>query len=143
VEPSAEGLGRAIREALDVAKVRPQEVNLVIPHGLGGVECDLVEAQAIKLGLGEDKGSTVPVLPIQGGLGHCGAASGGLDLAAAVLAIEHTKVPAATNCRQPCPKCGLNIAQGDTSVDGVDIALLSGYTIGGQSAALVVKRFTK
>ena len=143
VEPSVEGLGRAIREALDVAKVRPEEVDLVIPHGLGGVEYDLAEAQAIRLGLGEDKGSTVPVLPIQGGLGNCGAASGGLDLAAAVLAIEHAKVPAATNCRQPCPKCGLNIAQADTSVDDVDIALLAGYTIGGQSASLVIKRFTK
>ena len=143
VAPAVEGVARAIRRVLDLAKVRPEEVELVIPHGVGGVAEDLAEAQGIRQGLGEDKGSTVPVLPIQGGLGNCGAAAGGLDLAAAVLAIDDAKIPAATNCSQPCPECGLNITQATTSENGVNVVLLLGYSIGGQSAALVIKRFAK
>jgi len=141
--PSVEGLARAIREALETAEVGAEEVDLVIPHGLGGVEEDRAEAQAIKLGLGEEKGRSVAVLPVQGGMGTCGAASGGMDLAAAVLAMDNAKIPAATNCEQPCPDCGLNIVQADTATDGVNTALLTGYTIGGQSAALVIRRFTE
>ena len=141
--PSVEGLGRAIREALEKSKVSPQEVDLVIPHGLGMVEGDLAEAQAIRLGLGEDKGRSVPVLPLQGAIGTCGAAAGGIDLAAAVLAMHNSRIPAATNCKQPCPDCGLNIVKENTATDGVNVALLTGYTTGGQSAALVVKRFAE
>ena len=143
VPPSVEGLARAIRDALDMADCQPQDVDLVIPHGVGGLEEDLSEAQGIKMGLGEEKGSTVPVLPIQGCVGNSCAASGALDLAAGVLSISEGTIPAATNCPQPCSECGLNIVQTTTSADTVNVALLTGYATGGQSAAVVIKRFVE
>lgn len=140
LRPSPTGLARAIGDALDRAKCRAEDVDLVIPHGIGGIAEDLAEAQGIKMGLGE-KGSTIGVLPIQGGMGNSSAASGALDLAAAVLCINESKIPAATNCPNPCPDCGLNIVQKTESADNINVILLVGYATGGQSAALIIKRF--
>ena len=64
-----------------------------------------------------------------------------LDLAAAVLCINESKIPGATNCPNPCPDCGLNIVQKTASADNINVVLLVGYTTGGQSAALIIKRF--
>ena len=134
---------RAICEALDDAGCRGEDVDLVIPHGVGSVEEDLAEAEGIRMGLGESKGKSVPVLPIQGAVGNGAAGSGGLDIAAGVLAISNGTIPAAVNCPNPCPECGLNVVQ--ENMNGVDpkVVLVVGHTMGGQSAALVVKRFAE
>ena len=139
--PHPEGIARAIKEALERAKCQPQDIDLVIPHGIGGIEEDLAEAQGIRLGLGQEKGSTVPVLPIQGSVGNSIDAAGALDLIAGILAISQKQIPAAVNCEQPCPECGLNIVQENVNNAELDTVLVSGHTIGGQSAAVILKRF--
>ncbi|MCK4849901.1 MAG: beta-ketoacyl-[acyl-carrier-protein] synthase family protein [Phycisphaerae bacterium] len=143
IPPSAEGIARTIGQALDKSGCRAEDVELVIPHGVGGLKEDLAEAQGIRMGLGEVKAKSVPTLPIQGGVGNSTAGSGGLDLAAATLAISEGTIPAAVNCKHPCPECGLNIVQNNRN--GVDpkVVLVVGYSIGGQSAALVIKRFAE
>ena len=143
IAPAAEGTARAIGKALDKARCRAEDVDLVIPHGVGGLEEDLAEAQGIRMGLGEDRGSSVAVLPIQGAVGNSCDASGGLDLAAAVLAISEGTIPSAVNCEHPCPECGLNIVQKNMNAEKPKTVLVVGYTVGGQSAALVIKRFAE
>ncbi len=141
--PSADGIARAIGGALDKAKCRAEDIGLVIPHGVGGLEEDLAEAQGIRMGLGETKGKSVPTLPIQGAVGNSAAASGALDLATAVLVISEGKIPGAVNCGHPCPECGLNIVQDNRNAEDPEVVLVTGYSIGGQSAALVIKRFAE
>ena len=141
IPPSPEGLSRAIREALGLAGFGAEDVDLVIPHGVGGVAEDAAEARGILMGLGEEKGRSVPVLPLQGALGNSGAASGAMNLTAAVLAISEGKIPGAVNDFEPCEQCPLNIVGNGGVEVGPEVVLLTGYTVGGQSAALVVKRF--
>lgn len=143
VPPSVEGISRAIGGALDKAKCRAEDVELVIPHGVGGLEEDLAEAQGIRMGLGEPKAKSVPALPIQGAVGNSAAASGALDLATAVLAISQGNIPGAVNCGHPCPECGLNIVQNNREGEWPKVVLMVGYNVGGQSAALVIKSFVK
>ena len=141
IVPSASGISRAIGEALEKSGCRSEEIDLVIPHGVGSIEEDLAEAEGIRMGLGESKGSSVPVLPIQGAVGNSGAGSGGLDLATAVLAISEGTIPAAVNCSHPCPDCGLNVVQKNMDGENPKTVLVVGHATGGQSATLVVKRF--
>jgi len=143
IVPSRGGIARAIGQALDKAGCRAEDIGLVIPHGVGGLEEDLAEAQGIRMGLGEAKAGSVAVLPIQGAVGNSTAASGALDLAAAALAISEGTIPAAVNCRHPCPECGLNIVQNNRNAEDPKVVLVTGYSIGGQSAALVIKRFAE
>ena len=143
IAPSQEGLARAIVQALEKAKCRAEDIELVVPHGVGGLEEDLAEAQGIKMGLGAVKAKNVPVLPIQGAVGNSTAASGALDLAAAALAISEGTIPAAVNCTQPCPECGLNIVQNNINTEGPKVVLITGYNIGGQSIAMVIRRFAE
>jgi 3-oxoacyl-[acyl-carrier-protein] synthase II len=73
-------------------------------------------------------------------LSNTGAACGGLDVVAAVLAMRDGIIPAAKNCVKKAAGCNLNIV---TTAQKANIryALCCGYTYGGQTAAVILKKF--
>ncbi|WP_128379333.1 ketosynthase chain-length factor [Streptomyces cavernae] len=89
---SRDGLAQAIRGALDEAGCAPQDVDVVFADALGVPEADRAEALAIADALGPH-GRRVPVTAPKTGTGrsYCGAPV--LDVAAAVLAMEHGQIP--------------------------------------------------
>ena len=136
-----EAIANAIRIALEQAKVVPEQIGLLIPHGEANVEYDRMEARAIHAALGE-AASSVPVSPSRGAVGNLAAGNGAIDLMRAALALRHGIIPKAVNCEQPDPECGLNIVQESCPL-GSDVAVVSGYSWAGQAAALVLKRFAE
>lgn len=96
-EESREGLAHAIRGALDEAGCAPEEIDVVFADALGVPEADRAEALAIADALGAH-GTRVPVTAPKTGTGraYCGAPL--LDTAAAVLAMEHGRVPPPRTC---------------------------------------------
>jgi len=139
LEPDGEGLRIAMEKALEDAGIGPEELDLVIPHGTGVPPDDQAEARAIAATLGAAV-RRVPVWPTKSMLSTTGAASGALDLIAAVQAIAEGMVPAARNFARPAEGCDLNIVTSPRQGE-IGYALCCSYTHGGQTAALVVKRF--
>jgi 3-oxoacyl-(acyl-carrier-protein) synthase len=82
----------------------------------------------------------VPVWPTKSMLSTTGAASGALDVVAAVRAMVDGVVPPAKNFDQPAEGCRLNIAT-QQRADRLGRVLCCSYTFGGQTAALVLKAF--
>jgi 3-oxoacyl-(acyl-carrier-protein) synthase len=73
-------------------------------------------------------------------LSTTGAASGALDVVAAVRAIVEGVIPPAKNFDKPAEGCHLNVAT--QRRDGrIRHALCCSYTFGGQTAAIVLKTF--
>jgi 3-oxoacyl-[acyl-carrier-protein] synthase II len=139
LEPEGAGLRMAMEKALEDAGIGPEELDLVIPHGTGVPPDDRAEARAIAAALGS-AARKVPVWPTKSMLSTTGAASGALDLVVAVQAITEGVTPAARNFARPADGCDLNIAT--TPRQGrIRHALCCSYTHGGQTAALLVKRF--
>ncbi len=139
LEPDGKGVQIALEKAMEDAGIGPQELDLVIPHGTGVAQDDRAEARAIAAALGPAV-RTVPVWPTKSMLSTTGAASGALDLVAAVQATATNMIPAAMNFAKPADGCNLNIAT--TPRQGrIRHALCCSYTHGGQTAALVIKRF--
>ncbi len=139
--PDGRGALVAIRKALSDAGIEPRQVNLVASCACGLIEHDHSEAAAIRSALGPAV-SAVPVMNIKAGLGNNGAGSGAIDFIAAVLAVYHGAVPSAFNSTPLDPRCDLKVVTAGPIDVQADYALSLAYALGGgQSAALVIKRF--
>jgi 3-oxoacyl-[acyl-carrier-protein] synthase II len=137
LEPDGKGIQIAIETALAQAKIKPQDLDLIIPHGTG-IPCDdLAEATAIQTVLGESV-RDVAVWPTKSMLSNTGAASGALDVIAAVYAMNEGKIPAAKNCDKKTQGCNLNIATKPLNKK-IKYALCSSYSYGGQTTAVILK----
>lgn len=138
IEPDGTGIRIAIERALADAQIRPEDLDLLVPHGTGIPADDLAEAKAIQAALG-DAAAEIPVWPTKSMLSNTGAASGAVDVVAAVCAMNEGRIPPAKNCDTKAPGCSLNIANQTRETD-IRYALCCSYTYGGQTAAIILKR---
>ncbi len=139
LEPGGKGLAIAIEKALEDANISAAELNLIIPHGTGIAGDDMAEAKAIESVLGDAVGDVI-VWPTKSMVSNTGAAAGTIDLIAAICAMKEGEVPGAKNCEQKAQDCNLNISSECRQAD-IRYALSCSYTYGGQTAAVVLKRY--
>ncbi|MEV4334749.1 ketosynthase chain-length factor [Streptomyces sp. NPDC049597] len=136
-EESREGLARAIRGALDEAGCAPEEIDVVFADALGLPDADRAEALALTDALGPH-GSRVPVTAPKTGTGraYCGAPV--LDVAAAVLSLEHGLVPPTPHVFDVCHDIAL--VTGTARPAELRTALVLSRGLMGSNAALVLRR---
>ena len=139
LESDGKGLQIAIDKALEEADIQPDQIDLIIPAGTGIAADDKAEAAALKAVFGSSIG-LISVWPIKSMTSHTGAAAGAIDLIAAVRAIEHQKIGPAENFNISADGCELNIAT-ETMDKEINYALCCGYSFGGQTAAIVIKKY--
>jgi len=137
LEPDGEGIRIAVQNAIEQAGIEPAQLDLIIPHGTAIPGDDLAEARALEAALGQAI-ADVPVWPTKSMLSNTGAASGALDVIAAICAIRDGSIPAAKNCDNKAPGCNLNIVT-EPQQRRIKYALVCSYTYGGQTAAVVLK----
>ena len=138
LEPDGLAVRYAIEAALEEAGMSAADVDLVIPCGSGILPDDAAEARGIEAALGKET-KRIPVWPIKGMVGYCGAACGSLELIAALYAIRNGRCGRAVNFQEPAQGCGLNIVK--NGFEGrIDTVLCCGYSFGGQTAAVILKR---
>ena len=136
-DPSGHSYSKAISKALAEAQVSPDEVDLLIPHGLGIPSHDRAELAGIQKAFG-NSASNVPFAPIKAQIGNVAAGSG-IDAAAAVLSLHHGQIPASLNTRKVLDGIKLNVRP-EVRDAKIDVAVSSVYSLGGQNAALVFRR---
>jgi 3-oxoacyl-[acyl-carrier-protein] synthase II len=142
--PEADGraVATAARRALAAADLPASDVGLIATFGTGIPEYDAGEAAAIRSVFGEHAGR-IPALAIKGSVGHNGAGSGAIDLAAGLLAMRYNTVPPAATA-ELAPGCGINLVMGEAIDARVDSVLSISYALsGGQTAALVIRRLSE
>ncbi|MCL6522641.1 MAG: beta-ketoacyl-[acyl-carrier-protein] synthase II [Firmicutes bacterium] len=100
----ADGLARAVAAALADAGVEPDDLGGVVAHAAGSPRLDRAEAEALRAALGE---GLPPVTAPAGGLGYAMAASGALEAAVAVLALERGVLPPTAGWEEADPELGL------------------------------------
>lgn len=133
--PPRANLARAIRLALDDARVRPDQVDVVFADAVGVPERDLAEAAAI----GEVFGPrAVPVTAPKTMTGRLYGGGAALDLATALLAIRDGVIPPTVGVTSPAPGCDLDLVLGAARETPVRTALVLARGYGGFNSALVV-----
>ncbi|MCD4781379.1 MAG: beta-ketoacyl-[acyl-carrier-protein] synthase family protein [Candidatus Omnitrophica bacterium] len=141
IQPADDGvqLARAIRLALDDAKLESKEIDYICADGAGTVIGDLTETEAIKI-VFNSHAKSIPVSAPKSIFGNMLGASGALDVITTVLAMEHNLIPPTINLETPDPKCDLNYCANKPQEKDIKNALIINRGRGGINAALILQK---
>ncbi len=137
--PDGDGIARAMRAALRVAGIGPDEVDHVNAHGTGTEQNDMVETRALKAVFGP-RARLVPVVSIKGMVGHCLGAAGAIEAFATAMTIARGLLPPTAGLRTPDPECDLDYVPERARRHEVRVALSISLAFGGNNGALVLRR---
>lgn len=136
--PTGEAAAAAVTTALDDAGVGADEIGYVNAHASSTELNELAEAKALHLALGHWAAS-VPVSGTKGLYGHPLGASGAIEAAITVLALQHDLLPGTCNLVVLDDRLGLAVlAEPLPASPGA--ALSTSFGFGGMNAALVFRR---
>jgi 3-oxoacyl-[acyl-carrier-protein] synthase II len=140
-DPSGKDVALALATSLSDANLAPEGIDLVAPFGAGTKSHDASEIAGWNRVFGK-RLDQVPALTTRGATGTCGAGSGAIDFAAAVMALHHNAVPASLNTAPGDPVSRFDFVHRDPIDAPIQAAISLGMSLaGGQRAALVIRRF--
>lgn len=137
VRPDAGGAAAAIRAALNDAGLAPHEICHVNAHGTGTRLNDAAEAEALQAVLGADA-SRIPLSATKPVHGHTLGASGAVELAATILALQSRTAPGTVGFEAAQAEYPLAISAQNQPIAGA-IGLSNSFAFGGVNAALIVE----
>lgn len=138
IHETGRGAIAAMRAALGVAGVTPQQIDYISAHGTGTEENDKLETLAIRSVFGE-YAKKVPVSSVKSMLGHLIAGAGAVELITCVLAIRDGMLPPTSNYQNPDPNCDLDYVPNKARQALVRHALSNSFGFGGQNDTLVLR----
>ena len=135
--PHPEGLGAqmAMREALDRAGLRANDIDYINLHGTATQSNDAAEGKAVATVFGE----TTPCSSTKGATGHTLGAAGGLEAVICALALQHDLIPGGLNTGQLDPAVALDYAL-DNRTQPLRRVLSNSFGFGGTNCSLVFAR---
>jgi 3-oxoacyl-[acyl-carrier-protein] synthase II len=138
--PSVDGSGaaRAMKRALEDAKMRPEEVQYINAHGTSTPTGDPIEVTAIKTVLGEHA-RRIMVSSTKSMTGHLLGAAGGLEAVVTALALSRGSVPPTINLERPDPQCDLDFVPNQARASSVKAALSNSFGFGGHNVTLAMR----
>ncbi len=142
-QPSEDGEGAAaaMRIALDDARVNLEEVDYINAHGTSTPLGDIAETVAVKKVFG-DVARKLVISSTKSAVGHSLGASGGVELAATLRALQNSVVPPTINLDNPDPACDLDYCPNFARDRRIRVAMSNSFGFGGHNACLVVRRFS-
>src|SRR5215831_1121504 len=135
--PEGEGMVRAMRSALEAARLRPAEIGYVNAHGTGTPQNDRTEAMALR-GVFGDGG--VLVSSTKSLIGHTMAAAGSVEAIATVLSLQHGLLPPTANLVNVDPDIAFDCIPREARAAPVGVALSNSFGFGGQNVSLIFGR---
>jgi 3-oxoacyl-[acyl-carrier-protein] synthase II len=138
-EPSGRGARMAMTNALNRAKMEPQELDYIAAHATATQIGDIAETLAIKDALG-DHARRVAISANKSMIGHLLGAAGAISAVACVLAIRDGVVPPTINLDNPDPDCDLDYIPHVARQVPVRAAMVNGFGFGGQNASTIFRR---
>lgn len=130
---NGEGAYLAMSGALQMAKIRPSDIDYINAHGTATPNNDLSESAALKRIFGD---SMPAVSSTKAFTGHTTSASGGLEAAICVLAMQHGFIPA--NLRWEQTAEGLITPVTHTQHRPLHHILCNAFGFGGNESSLVI-----
>ena len=139
--PEGAGAARCMKRALCSSGLNPDDVDYINAHGTSTRLNDKFETAAIKTVFG-DHARRLPVSSTKSMVGHLLGAAGGVELIAAVLALQNGVIPPTINYENPDPECDLDYVPNTARELEVNVAMSNSFGFGGHNATLLIKKFT-
>ena len=138
-DPDGKALGKAIRDALQMGGVRPEEIDYINPHGTSTPLNDKVETTVIK-GVFGRQAYQIPISSTKSITGHLMGAAGGVEAIAVLLTLERGVIHPTINYEFPDPECDLDYVPNQARKKEVRIALSASAGFGGVNSVLLFKK---
>ena len=138
--PQADGAVRAMRWALEIARINTEDIDYINAHGTSTRANDPLETLAIKT-LFQQQAYSLPISATKSMLGHPLGASGALEAIACIMSIRTGVLHPTRNLDNPDPDCDLDYIPHSARKAQVQTVLTNSFGLGGQNAALVLSGF--
>jgi nodulation protein E len=138
--PDEGGMVRAIKGALNDAKLNGEDVQYINAHGTGTTANDRTETAALKTALG-DHARKLAISSTKSMIGHALGAAGALELVATVMSLREGVIAPTINYLGPDPECDLDYVPNEARQTKIDAALSNSFAFGGLNAVLVARRY--
>jgi len=137
--PSVEGQVAAIGAALAAADLEPGAIDGINAHGTGTPANDRVESAAIKAVFGE-RAYRIPISATKALHGHLLGATGALECALSLMALQHSVALPTMHLQVQDPECDLDYVP-NAAREGIVLRtmLSSSFAFGGANAVLVLR----
>lgn len=137
--PGGEGAARAMRQALERANMRPDEIDYLNAHGTSTPAGDRAESDAIKAVFGESA-RHLPISSTKSMTGHLLGAAGGLESIICVQAMREGCLPPTINYEVPDPECDLDYVPNHPRRAHINAALNNSFGFGGHNVSLIFRQ---
>ncbi len=133
--PEGHGAKLSMKEAMEIAKLTPNDIDYINAHGTATPNNDLSESQAIK-GIFETK--VPPFSSTKSYTGHTLAASGGIEAVFAILAIQKGMLFPNLNFKTPIEETGLTPQLSISKGHEIKHVLSNSFGFGGNNSTIII-----
>jgi len=138
VMPSKQGAARAIKGAVQDARVDPEKVGYVNAHGTGTAANDKTECAAVAdvFGAHADR---LMISSTKSMHGHLIGGTGAVELLACIMALRDGVIAPTIGYEEPDPECALDVVPNVAREAKIDTALSNAFAFGGLNAVLALR----
>jgi len=137
-----DGAYRVMRNAIQDARLQPQDIDYINAHGTSTELGDRAETVGMKRCFGEHA-YKVAISSTKSMTGHLLGGSGGLEAGITVLAIRDQVAPPTINYETPDPECDLDYVPNHARPMRIEHALTNSFGFGGTNGALIFKKYSE
>lgn len=138
--PAGEGVGRAIKLAIENSNLTINDIDVINAHGTSTYYNDKNESDAIK-NIFVEKAYKIPVHSIKSMIGHLLGAAGAIEAITSILTIRDGIIPPTINYEEKDPECDLNYVVNTAMKKDVKTVLSENSGFGGHNTAIVFKKY--
>ena len=138
-DPQGTGAARAMSAALADAGLNPEDVDYINAHGTSTPLGDVAESTAIK-SVFNSHAHKLAVSSTKSQLGHLLGASGGVEFALCVTALQNQVAPPTINLENQDEQCDLDYVANEAREMPIRRILTNSFGFGGHNACLVLTR---
>jgi 3-oxoacyl-[acyl-carrier-protein] synthase II len=134
------GAAQAMREALDKAGWKPEEVDYINAHGTSTPLNDKMETKAIKAVFGTHA-YKLAVSSTKSMTGHLLGGAGAIEASICVLALQNGIIPPTINLKNPDPECDLDYVPNVARRTNINKVISNSFGFGGHNSVLAFKKY--
>lgn len=135
--PKAEGAAKAMKFALEDAKINAGDIDYISATANSTLDCDVMETRAVNRVFG-DEAKKVPISSIKSMIGDTFSASGAMNVAASVGAIMKDFIPPTINYDSKDNRCDLDYVPNNGRGKKVKKVLVNSFTPTGSNSSLTM-----
>ena len=135
--PAEDGDGgfRAMKNALEMAKISSEKVEYINAHGTSTIKGDAIELNSIARLFTHN----IFVSSTKSSIGHLLGAAGSVESIFSIMSLNKNILPATLNLNDPIETTNINLLPNDPLEKNISYALSNSFGFGGTNTALLYK----